>query len=748
MRRLCSILMVVVTALHWFGAAAGSPPAAAEASRPRVALVLGGGGAKGAAHIGVLRALEELRVPVDCVAGTSMGALVGATFAAGTRPADIEAAVLAVDWSATVGASLAYSQQPIQRKLQGTTYSNRLELGLRAGRPATAGGLLNAQAVESLLRDLVATGRRVADFDDLPLPFRAVATDMLSGEMVVLGNGDLALAMRASMAVPGAFAPVTVGSRVLADGGQLRNLPVDVGRSLCGDRIIAVFITTPAPDPADLRNPLGMLSRSLDVMIDANTRAQLDTLTDQDVSIAVDPGEIGSIDFNRAGEAIPRGYAAAMSQAEALRRYALSEPDYLAWRTGIDQPLLPGLRPGAVVVTGLRRVNPDFVRSQLQATVAGGPIGPADIREDTDRIYATGDFEAVQYRFFDDTDPPRLIITATEKSQGPDFLRFDLGLAASNGGDFGFVVLADHSRTWVNRLGGEWRNDLQIGSKSLARMAFTQPLDLRQRYFVQPSLRVHRNLEDFYVDGKQVADYNFDEWFSQLAVGVNLGTRVQLAAGLEFGAARAELRGAAGLPEFDWSRDVRLDLRATYDTRNSPALATRGSFATARYLRSGSLLGGEQSYGSGEALVLKAIPVGEDSLDLIGAGGKELGGELPFYQLFRLGGLRSFPGLERFQLRGRAYWTGSLGYNRKLGDNAPLFGQSLYGGLRLTAGRVSGRVDEISEGSILGLSVNLNGRTPVGPFLLSLGATDNGFWQLQLGLGRPVTEASLWDDVF
>ena len=217
------------------------------ADRPRIGLVLGGGGAKGAAHIGVLRVLDEMRIPVDCVTGTSMGALVGATFASGMPPEEIEKAVLAINWSKTVGTEGLRDRTPIHRKLAGITYTNSLDLGIKDGQVKAASGLLKTQDIEDVIRGLVAGARLTKDFDDLPIPFRAVATDMLAGEMVVLDSGDLSVAMRASMAVPGAFSPVVIGDRVLSDGGMMRNLPVDIARDLCADVVIAVSLASPPP---------------------------------------------------------------------------------------------------------------------------------------------------------------------------------------------------------------------------------------------------------------------------------------------------------------------------------------------------------------------------------------------------------------------------------------------------------------------------------------------------------------------
>ena len=231
-----------------------------------------------------------------------------------------------------------------------------------------SGGILNTQSIDNLLRTLVSGARDVEDFDDLPLPFRAVATDMVAGEMVVLGDGDLSVAMRASMAVPGAFTPVMLNGKVLADGGQMRNLPVDIARDLCGEVIIAVSLATPPPTAADLASGLALAGRSIDVMIEANSRAQLATLTDQDVSIVVQMGDIGSGSFERVPDAIPLGRAAALAKSADLARFALPPEEYAAWRANISRDYGKPGKIAEVTVVGLDRVNPDYVREAIVLT--------------------------------------------------------------------------------------------------------------------------------------------------------------------------------------------------------------------------------------------------------------------------------------------------------------------------------------------------------------------------------------------
>jgi NTE family protein len=719
---------------------------AAPAGRPRIGLALGGGGARGAAHVGVLRVLDELRVPVDCIAGTSMGALIGGTLAAGMAPAEIERAVLAINWADAVGDVSLRRRTPIRRKLAGITYSNSLEVGVRNGVVLSSGGLLRTQNIEEILRALVAGARPAGHFDDLAIPFRAVATDLAAGEMVILDHGDLAVALRASMAVPGAFAPVVTDGQVLADGGLMRNLPVDVARGLCADVVIAVSLSAPPPRPDDLNGALALAARSLDVIIIANQNAQLASLTERDVSIVVPADDIGSADFGRVPEAIPIGRAAALARRPELARYSLSAEDYRAWRSGVERLPDDVVQLAEVRVTGLRRVNPDFVRGQLAASQPGRAVSRAELAADIRRVHALGDFAKVDYRLSGTPELSVLELYAEEKLWGPDFVRFDLGLAASAGGDFAFALRGEHTRSWLNRRGGEWRNALQVGQVSGVQTSLYQPLDIAQRFFVEPSLLVNRAAEEAYADGDRVATYDMFDGYGQLDAGVNIGTRAALRAGLQFGWSKASLEtGNTGFPEVDTTREARLVLDALYDTRNTVALPTDGSYAHLRYTDSGSALGASGSYAMVEGLVATALPFRGDSLLLAVAGGREVNGEIPVYQEFQLGGIRSFPGLERGELRGDSYWLMTTDYNWKLADIQSLFGQSLYAGFRLTTGRMGDRLDGVREGALTGAAVSLLGRSPIGPFVLSLGGVNNDSYQLQLAIGRPIDEGSFLD---
>lgn len=722
-------------------------PSVVAQPRPRVGLVLGGGGAKGAAHVGVLRVIDELKIPIDCVVGTSMGALVGATFAAGTPPADVEREMLAIKWEETVGGQGRRNRMPINRKLNGITYTNSLELGVANRRLRTPGGLVNTQEIEQSLRTLVARAQFVRDFDELAIPFRAIATDMVKSEMVVLDRGELAVAMRASMAAPGVFSPVVLDGRVLADGGLMRNLPVDVARDLCADVVIAVWMSSPSPE-AEQISAISMLQRSVDVSIEANVRLQIESLTAADVGINVPMDEMRSTDFQLVPDAITAGRAAAETQRESLLRYAVSDEEYASWAKSVGRSDIETYTLADVTINGTERVNPEYVRAQLRNVTAGATVTPQEVAADTDRVYQLGDFERVDYRFVGEGDVRSLEIDVREKSWAANMLRGDFGLAAYEAGDLFAIIRLDHDRTWINDRGGRWHNALQIGRDSLLTSDFYQPLDVHQRFFVQPIGFVEQRREDIYLDDDRVAEYEVRQAYAHVDLGVNFGTVAQLRLGLRDGWSEAALDTGIVLPDIDRVSDTVFQLHALVDTRDSIGMPTRGSFFNARYVDSTDWLGGEEDYRLFEAVYAHAFPIPSgNSLSILVGAAETLSGELPVSQEIELGGIRTFPGLRPGELRGDEYWFAGTSYYWRLFDMLPLFGNALYAGVRFQAGRMQGPLDLGNDDTLLGLSGSVAGRTPIGPFLVTAGFVDNGSWQLQFTIGRPLTEGSMLDEL-
>ena len=726
------------------GAVAASPeaPPATAGARPRIALALAGGGARGGAHIGVLKVLEELHVPIDCIAGTSMGALVGGGYASGMPAAEIEKFVAGVDWKSVVAGVGSRHLVPAEQK-RFTDTSGSVELGLKGGRIVPPSGLIASSRIEDVLRGYVAKARAVADFDRLPIPYRAVATDMLSGEMVVLDHGDIATAMRASMAIPGAFAPVITDQYVLSDGYVRRNLPIDVARKLCGDVVIAVNLTKEHAKREQLVGPASLISRSSDIMSEANEIVQLQTLTDKDIRIDVDLGDFSAADFERTAETIPLGEKAARAMASRLATLSVSPEEYAAWRSRVTVSQNLQIRVADVQFRGLKYVNPEYLRTLVRVK-AGDTVDITAISRDAARLAVLDDLDSVEYRFEGDPDNPVLVWEPREKQIGPDVLRPSLGIYAGGSGELRFELEVQYVRRWLNRYGAQWRNRVQLGTSSLFETSFYQPLQTSQMFFVEPGALISRSIEDIYNDYNRIAQYFFHDLGGEVDFGVNLGSNSQLRAGYWADRRRIEVdTGVSFLPTGKHT-DAGLSATGFFDNRDSSTFASRGTAAEIQYFRSDNGLGADRQWETLEAAARQVIRAGVTTLWLTAAGGTDLGSTLPADRAFSLGGPQSFPGYSPGEVRARDYWTVQGNVLWRIADILPILNQALYGGLGLEAGHVRDRIDSVADGDLYGISAYIGGRTPVGTLTIGVGKA-TGAWAGWVTLGTPVGSGSILD---
>jgi NTE family protein len=601
--------------------------------------------------------------------------------------------------------------------------------------------VIPTSGIEDLLRGYVARARLVPDFDKLPIPFRAVATDMLTGNMVVLDHGDIATAMRASMAVPGAFAPVITDQYVLSDGFVVRNLPIDVARNTCADVIIAVNLAKEPVTREQLLRPSSLVSRSNDVMSEANERIQLQTLTSRDVRIDVILGDIGAGDFERTPDTIDLGEKAARAAAGRLAALSVSEQDYAAWRQRVTVRQGIQTQIAAVEFEGLKRINPEYLRT-LTTVHAGDTADITAISRDAARLAVVDGLDGVEYKLSGNPDNPVLVWQPRERQNGPDYLRPNGGLYAAGNGDFMFEVGVEHVRRWINSYGAEWRNRLQIGSNSLVQTMLYQPINIAQTFFIEPGLLARRSLEDVFNDGDRIARYKLYDIGGQLDVGANLGHDGQVRGGYFATRRRTEVDiGTPLLPEGS-ATDAGLAATATYDSREAESFATHGLAAGLQYFRSAGSLGADRDWQRIEAAARKNVPAGKMLLWFTAAGGTDLGSALPADRAFSLGGPQSFPGYSPGEIRARRYWSVDTAFLWSLADILSILSQKLYGGLKLEAGRVYQRVDPVPDGTLYGVSAFFGGRTPIGTLTFGAGwATGStAFW---VTLGTPVGSGTI-----
>jgi len=686
--------------------------------------------------------MEELRVPVDCIAGTSMGALVGGGYASGMSAAQIEQFVRNVDWKSVVAGVGTRHLVPAEQKRFNET-SGSVELGLKGGRIVPPSGLIASSRIEDVLRGYVAKARAVADFDRLPIPYRAVATDMLSGEMVVLDHGDIATAMRASMAIPGAFAPVITDQYVLSDGYVRRNLPIDVARKLCGDVVIAVNLTKEHAKREQLVGPASLISRSSDIMSEANEIVQLQTLTDKDIRIDVDLGDFSAADFERTAETIPLGEKAARAMASRLATLSVSPEEYAAWRSRVTVSQNLQIRVADVQFRGLKYVNPEYLRTLVRVK-AGDTVDITAISRDAARLAVLDDLDSVEYRFEGDPDNPVLVWEPREKQIGPDVLRPSLGIYAGGSGELRFELEVQYVRRWLNRYGAQWRNRVQLGTSSLFETSFYQPLQTSQMFFVEPGALISRSIEDIYNDYNRIAQYFFHDLGGEVDFGVNLGSNSQLRAGYWADRRRIEVdTGVSFLPTGKHT-DAGLSATGFFDNRDSSTFASRGTAAEIQYFRSDNGLGADRQWETLEAAVRQVLRAGVTTLWLTAAGGTDLGSTLPADRAFSLGGPQSFPGYSPGEVRARDYWTVQGNVLWRIADILPILNQALYGGLGLEAGHVRDRIDSVADGDLYGISAYIGGRTPVGTLTIGVGKA-TGAWAGWVTLGTPVGSGSILD---
>lgn len=739
-RRAALVLLVLAAALALAPASAGAQtPGAETPKRPRIGLALSGGGARGAAHIGVLKVLEELRVPVDCVAGTSMGSVVGGAFAAGTTPAEMEGVIARTDWKEVFTDRPPRAEIAIRRKHDDYKPLFAPEFGFRDGTILLPKGVVTGVTIESFLRLLTEQARDVHDFSRLPIPFRAVAADIATGQAVVLDHGSLALAMRASMAIPGAVTPVELDGRLLVDGGIADNLPIDVVRKLCGDVIIAVNIGTPPLKRDEITSALSIVGQLVNLLGKDSVDRNLATLTPGDVLIAPDLGDISSASFERQLEAIALGEAAARRAVDALQRYSLPEAEYAALRKR-QVVARGGLGTvDEIRFEGIERTNPEVLEALVESK-PGEPLTEEKLGADLRRIYGRGDFEAVDYTI-QPGPRPALVFHVREKEIGPAYLRFGLGLTSDFQGENYFNALVQYRRTWLNRLGGEFVAAAQVGQNTYLSTEFYQPIEARARGFVAPYARAGEYTRGVFIGDDRVAEYDVRELLAGVDLGATLGTWGEVRVGPVWRRFDAEVdTGSPVLP--DTSNNASgVRARLFGDRLDTAVFPRSGHRLTVSAFEGLSALGASEEYRKVEARWTSAHSFGRHTVQVNAAGGTDLGSGLPPYDSFVLGGPFMLSGYQIGQFSGQRVAFGSLKYYNQILRLPSLLGSGVFAGGSLEAGQMNGLYlpPGGSTGTLYSGSVFIGAETFLGPAYFGYGygwggnVSNSGTFYLLLG---------------
>ncbi len=728
----------------WSAGATGAAPALPEPTRPRIGLVLSGGGARGAAHIGVLKVLDELHLHVDAIAGTSMGAVVGGLYASGMSGRQIEALFTSVDWQDAFSDRPRRADLGFRRKQEDRDFLVNLPLGVQGHRLQIPAGLIQGQKLTQLLRRATLPVVNVTRFDDLPIPFRAVATDLESGAAVIMDSGDLTTALRASVSAPGFLAPVERDGRLLVDGGLVENLPIDVARGMGVDVLIVVDAGFPLQTRDRLNSLTSVSNQALAILVRRDVERQRATLGPRDLLLEPALGQRNSYDFS----AVPRSVQAGEDAARVVlaRLTALAAPaGNAAGATALAAERAPASSAAPTPVVKFITTDAASTRyasllREVFADQLNQPLQPELVAQRVADIYGRGNLEQLDYRLVQAGNGDQgLQFTARRNSWGPNYLRLGLSLQDDFAGNSTFNAAMRLSFTELNALNAESVLDLQIGASPRVGVEFYQPLSAWHRYFVAPHLLAQaHDLPQLDAAGTRIGTFRVRSFEYGIDLGREFGNWGELRGGVvdsrgstyvrlgDFSTPETSYHARAGFVNFNYDR-----LDSTNFPRSGQALSLGARFE-------------QQVRGApvSDLLTLDwrgAWSRGKDTGLLWVSGGSTIGGsDTNVRSFFPLGGFLSLSGLPAQSLAGPHYAIARAIYFRSVGRGGEgVLNVPAYAGLSLELGNVwSARSDLSFSSARRDAALFFGADTYIGPVYLAAGYDESGVTAFYLFLGR------------
>ncbi|MGA9574781.1 MAG: patatin-like phospholipase family protein [Lysobacterales bacterium] len=691
-------------------------------NRPKIGLVLGGGGARGYAHLGVLKKLQEMRVPIDYIAGTSMGSIVGGFFATGMEAEELEQVVRSADWDDLFKDKTSREDLPFRRKADDDLGLYGPKLGIGKNSSLLPKGVVSGQKISFMFQTVVSQRVNTNDFDHLPIPYRAIATDIVTGDMVVMDKGDLSIAMRASMAVPGVFDPVHRGDGLLVDGGLVRNLPVDVARVMGADVVIAVDVGTKLDKKEDINTALDIVYQMSGLLTVSNTDVQIKTLNENDVLIAPDIGDkISSADFTKLDEAIPLGYEATEEVQDQLQKYSVSESEYNAWRRQVDNCVNGPPKVQFVSLDNQSRFS-DQVILHLITVKPGQSVDLEQLDKDLRQIYALGFIRQARYSIVEQNGLQGIKITVQDDERGHHYVETGLDLSFGPRGT-SFDIRGGYLNTALDERGSEFRAVVQIGELPGIFLDYYKPLDDGLKYSFEPSAYLlKRPLYLYDNSGDAIAQLELNEWGGTVTLGREFERHARVNVG--FNRYAGNLDVAVGDPEistFDFN-GAELFGELVYDRLDNRYLPTRGTYALLRYTNSIESLGADNSFDQLEFTLFSSHTFGLHNFILGARYNTSLSGDVPIYGLFTGGGFLNMSGYEPTSLIGSNYGFLLAGYRYQVTKSGFLPG---YVGMTLEYGNAAEDRKKIFSDGLLNGSVYFGYKTPLGPIYLGLGWSED-----------------------
>jgi NTE family protein len=741
-RRILARLLLPITVLLVAARASGQAPPSPSSTpvpqpRQRIGLVLSGGGARGGAHIGVLKALQELRVPIDAIAGTSIGAIVGGFYVSGMTVQDMQNLVESLEWEDAFLNVTPRKLKSFRRKRDDYTYLVNQKPGLNGGQFQLPAGLVQGQVFDMVISRETLRASQVKSFDDLALPFRAVATDLATGRPVVLESGDLARSLRASMSIPAALTPVEIDGRLLVDGGVSMNLPIEVAQQMGADVIIAVDVSSPLQTRETLKSVVDVTTQLTNLLGRANLDDELKKLKPNDVLI-VPPfaPDFSSINFTRMHEAIETGYAAVMEHRVELSRFALDEDQYAAYVENRRDPRMRELpKIDFIKIKNNSAIADSVIETRLGDIKLGQQLDMDQVEKAVSKVYGLEYYQNVRYGLTTQDGDTGLEVQLDKRSWGPHYLQ--LGVQYSSGGnvDALFGLAASYLSTAINPAGGEWRATFAVGDEPQFMLDLYQPFGSKGLYFYAPSLTFQSTIINVWQGDQRITEADNREGVLEFGVGREMPSWGEYRFGLRRGGGETQLRvgdpSTLGNPKFERGE---LFGRFEADTLDSVAFPRSGTVSRMEWRGSRTGLGSDSDFDQLLFAVVHANTWGRHTLVTTFRYDTTMSGEAPLNRQFQMGGFLDLSGLSHDQLTGPYATRIGASYYRRIGDLA-LF--PAFAGVSLELGNVWQSRSEISaKSAILGGSLWAGVQTPVGPVYVGYGHAEGGAGAFYVYLGR------------
>jgi NTE family protein len=725
MRRILLISLLLLLPVPLL-AQQNSPPR----PRPKIGVALEGGGAMGLAHIGVLKWFEEHHIPVDYVAGTSMGGLVGGFYATGMSPDELKTLIDGMDWRKILGDRTPYEDLSFRRKEDQRAYPNSLIFGLRDGLTLPAG--LNAGHQIGLLIDRVTLPYDgVPSFDSLPVPFRCVATDLVSKKSYVFKDGSLAVALRSTMSIPGAFSPVHDGKAVFVDGGLLDNLPTDVVRQMGAEIVIAVHLERGPVEAKDIQSLFSVLDHSVNAVLDQN---ELRSLEQADAVISVPLAEFHMSDYTKSDQIMKRGYQAANSRARMLEAFALGDADWQEHqqvreaRKRSDVPT-----PQFIEVEGTNAHEATDV-SRYVKRFQGKPVNPEKLDEVLTRLTGVGRYDSAGYRLIEKNGQTGLLVQVVEKNYAPPMFQTAFEVDGSQSGNVDFTVGTRFTFMDVAGFRSEWRTDVLLGNTYGIQTELFRPFRAESPWFFAPHADASDTTFQIYAKNDPLADYRIYRINIGADLGYSFGRFGELRVGYEVGSLNTKLRlGSPEIPSVE-GRVGQTHVRYLLDHTDDPVIPRRGFRAETNFRWFDQSPGAKGGFPSMDLKLGYFQPITKPaSLFVESEGGTTFGSTSTGVPQFFLGDPVRLSAYGQNEFQGNQYYLFRAGYMHDLLTLPPFVGKKVYAVGSYEIGKMYG----VTTGTEFPTDVALGflAETAVGPFFIGGSVGDSGHrkWFFQLG---------------